>query len=624
MYRFTQLPSVTVSTVGAQLYPDEQLVTHQDGVGLYDGRDKSPSHDHGRIVLTSHRVMFIPTPPPTSTSTTTKTALPIALELELVKQTEYWTGFLKSSPKITLVLHPSSPRTSTPDSISTPTSRAPSRTSTVTAATRSWICRVCGMNNQPSLERGLECSLCGVKHDPASVPAAVSYPTLPTPVTNASMTTTVAAATTTTTRAKTTACPVCTFLNHHSMNRCEMCDTLLPSTTPPATVPSPSPVAASTSRPSTPSTTTSGDEFVRLSFRRGGINQFYAHLKDSLAKKLWQHGAPVHRSLAAASSSDETAQVVEPSKGGGIDAILRGIDLSSQTRTDSLTDAVKDLQSLMTKAKEMIHLAQSINAQISTSSTSTSTSQAAQTLANSSLTSLGLVQGRVVTSDQSRSEQEYHHSLARELANLLLPPRTISAPRTRNGTSSTTAGFVEEKGGIVGLDEVWCRWNRARGVALVSPKSFKSSIEYLPIYTDRKIQSLTFDAVDARGNPRKGTGLTILYDSDRSSPERIRDQMYRLIETKLEPSTDHDTDHAQDETNSGQSSRIVDRTGITVLEIARHTRLSLGIAKSLVGWIEIELGGIVRDSPAGSRGQGAGGEIRYDRDYITGFEWDGQ
>ena len=38
------------------------------------------------------------------------------------------------------------------------------------------------------------------------------------------------------------------------------------------------------------------------------------------------------------------------------DAILRGIDLNSQTRTDSLEDAVKDLESLMKKAKEMVSI----------------------------------------------------------------------------------------------------------------------------------------------------------------------------------------------------------------------------------------------------------------------------
>lgn len=37
MNRFDPLPSVTLKTLSAQLYPDETLILHQDGVGLYDG-----------------------------------------------------------------------------------------------------------------------------------------------------------------------------------------------------------------------------------------------------------------------------------------------------------------------------------------------------------------------------------------------------------------------------------------------------------------------------------------------------------------------------------------------------------------------------------------------------------
>lgn len=37
MNRFESLPSLTLNTLSAQLYPDETLILHQDGVGLYDG-----------------------------------------------------------------------------------------------------------------------------------------------------------------------------------------------------------------------------------------------------------------------------------------------------------------------------------------------------------------------------------------------------------------------------------------------------------------------------------------------------------------------------------------------------------------------------------------------------------
>ena len=157
------------------------------------------------------------------------------------------------------------------------------------------------MKNLPTLELGLKCSLCGIKHDssssnPPPAPSISPYPTFPT--------------TTTTTMNKIDpppprqqeldpietgsklSCPVCTFLNHHSMNRCEMCDTLLPTATTTVTPRPSTPSSNTTSRPNTPSGggSGSGGEFVRLSFRKGGINQFYTRLKEQLSRKAWDLG----------------------------------------------------------------------------------------------------------------------------------------------------------------------------------------------------------------------------------------------------------------------------------------------------------------------------------------------
>lgn len=177
-----------------------------------------------------------------------------------------------------------------------------------------------------------------------------------------------------------------------------------------------------------------------------------------------------------------------------LDAILRGIDLESQTRTDSLEDALKDLESLMKKAKEMvsvyslsslflslsswsdktpsslqIQLAQSINSQLTSSSSTSnadSNSRQASNLASTSLSSLGLLSSVAVTSDQSKSEKEYHHSLARELASLLQPQR--SPPNSNSSSDKQVVGLIEKRGGVIGLDELWCVWNRARGVGELS------------------------------------------------------------------------------------------------------------------------------------------------------------
>lgn len=63
-----------------------------------------------------------------------------------------------------------------------------------------------------------------------------------------------------------------------------------------------------------------------------------------------------------------------------------------------------------------------------------------------SLVSLGLLPETVVTLDQLKKADEYHTALARELGDLL----------------NSSTGLMRL--GLVGLDQVWYAWNRARGV----------------------------------------------------------------------------------------------------------------------------------------------------------------
>ncbi|GAA6018704.1 hypothetical protein JCM11491_001272 [Sporobolomyces phaffii] len=619
MNRFDSLPSVTLDTLSAQLYPDETLVLSQDGVGLYDGKDKSPLHYEGRLHLTSHRLVFV---------STASDAIPAAaLPLALVRQTEYWTGFLKSSPKITLLLHPSEPPP-------TPTPIADSAAPALSSADRSWVCRVCGMKNVPTLELGLKCSLCGVPNDLPPAPASSPSPLAPPAPASTSLDPVETGSRIT--------CPTCTFLNHHSMARCEMCDTPLPSFPSAAATrtrprrPS-TPSTAASSRPSTPSLALApaagggGGDYVRLSFRRGGIQPFYAALKDCLGKKQWQLGSanvPVARAVERTKGMTTTEGASSPlhksSSGVGIDAILRGIDLNTQTRTDSLDDALKDLESLMKKAKEMIQVAQSINARLSASTTAAAgggggggdpaaaKNAAASKLASTSLSSFGLLSSVAVTADQSRSDLEYHHSLARELASLLQPR---VAPHGSHGPT-----LIDARGGVIGLDELWCAWNRARGVALVSPSDLACAVAHLERYTDRPaLRALTF--------PR--SGLTILH-TPTYSPDAFRDRLLRAIDRNGKDDDDVAEDKDEDEDDEREK-------GVGLLDVAQREGLSLGLTKEMIELVELDESGgsggggrrhygegIVRDAgPGGGTGEASQG-VRWYRDWITGFEWDGQ
>lgn len=110
-----------------------------------------------------------------------------------------------------------------------------------------------------------------------------------------------------------------------------------------------------------------------------------------------------------------------------------------------MSSALTDLEALMAQAKDMVDLAQSLNAKLASNGGSESDDTKEATLIKSSLQAMGMVDV-AVTPEMARSRQDYAKKLAQELDAVL---------RGRN--------ILQERG-IVGLDEAWCIWNRARGV----------------------------------------------------------------------------------------------------------------------------------------------------------------
>ncbi|KAF9267834.1 hypothetical protein L218DRAFT_977819 [Marasmius fiardii PR-910] len=157
--------------VEALLFQDEELLTSQDGVGLYIGNDKIPDRQSGITHLSSHRLFYIDSAHPTRLS--------FSLNLSLVKKTEYYAGLFTSSSKASLYLSSESSKNPAP-----------------------WTCSVCGYRNPPGFSAA--CGLCGV---PAPTSVQKPEPKLKSTSNNA--------------------CPTCTFINHPSLTTCEMCDTPL-------------------------------------------------------------------------------------------------------------------------------------------------------------------------------------------------------------------------------------------------------------------------------------------------------------------------------------------------------------------------------------------------------------
>lgn len=174
---------------------------------------------------------------------------------------------------------------------------------------------------------------------------------------------------------------------------------------------------------------------------------------------------------------------------------MRNVEASAQNMETDLSDAFKDLEALMVKAQDLVHLAGELNEKFSASSNnatkplshsgtlspwktssswdSTNSPTASSMFATtslvpfaepeeakfirSSLAQLGLqLSNAPVTADMIRDERNWIEELARELAGMLQSSRD-------GGPGQKSVGIMKDRG-IVGLDEIWGGWNRARGV----------------------------------------------------------------------------------------------------------------------------------------------------------------
>jgi ESCRT-II complex subunit VPS36 len=142
-----------------------------------------------------------------------------------------------------------------------------------------------------------------------------------------------------------------------------------------------------------------------------------------------------------------------------IGGIMQSVETSAQATSDSLDSALKDLETLMLKAKDMVRLASELNERLTSKGADSEPEEA--TFIRNSLSQLGLhMPNAPVTQDMLLDESNWIEELAKELA-AILQGSASSSPYDRRDNSNT--GLMKQRG-IIALDEVWGGWNRARGV----------------------------------------------------------------------------------------------------------------------------------------------------------------
>ncbi|KAI0641046.1 EAP30/Vps36 family-domain-containing protein [Trametes meyenii] len=616
--------------VPALLYDDEVLLSSQENVGIYDGPQKSMHHQAGTIHITTHRLFYIDSAHTFSRS--------FAVDLTHVARTEHYAGLFTSSPKVTLYLK-SLPTPA--EGWSASRSEDPSSARPSTNVVEFWECEVCSNRNPIGLTSSgsFVCALCGVPR--ASMKASIDIPSrskstpippsLSTSVPSSSLAKLSISGSASSTPPNSEAesgsneiaCTACTFLNNPFLRQCEICGTPLPRTLPQPQAPHPPAKSAPTSRPTTPAIDEDDDfedtpdkRMIRLSFRKGGDKSFYNVLKRSLLGKAWENKP----NASTAADNEAGGPSSRPLGRSGINGILRSVETTANTSQSNMEDALADLEALMIKWKDMVKLAQDLNERLTAASTPvpsitpgiqsrSSTPGPAPTLATqavepeeatfirSSLAQLGLqMTNAPVTQDMVRDERAWFDQLARELAGVL------------EGTGAKGAGEgMMRRRGIVGLDEVWGGWNRARGVALIPPATFLQVLPHLPGFTHPPIRMRTFAA----------SGLSVLHTPPYGS--------------------------------AAFAARTVGLLALagprTTVEIAQEEDLPIGLTQEMVDEVEAD-GEICRDeggagvaifsglSAASAHTETAGanagwaasggGEVRWWTNVFRGYVWDGQ
>ncbi|KAG7381416.1 Vacuolar protein-sorting-associated protein 36 [Phytophthora pseudosyringae] len=185
--------------------------------------------------------------------------------------------------------------------------------------------------------------------------------------------------------------------------------------------------------------------FLKLSFKDGGRDDFFNPLEASLKRKAWKDTQPSHltdRRLVKRQFNAADA---------GIAGIMRRQQEAQKETTELAATAFSDLANMMLKARDMVSL---IERYVDTQKAVELSEEDGATTSReediNKLSSLMLDMGITSPVTRENSGAAYYEQLARQLAEYL-------------------SDHMPKNGGIMTLSDIYCMFNRARGVELVSP-----------------------------------------------------------------------------------------------------------------------------------------------------------
>ncbi|XP_051124051.1 vacuolar protein sorting-associated protein 36 [Andrographis paniculata] len=190
--------------------------------------------------------------------------------------------------------------------------------------------------------------------------------------------------------------------------------------------------------------------FVIMLIVRGkaDVDSFVGKLWDAWRGRAWEASGSASAEDAEGSSSGSLA--IRPPV-VGVAGILRKEQEMWESTDKSLQDAFQDLNALMSKAKEMVMLAEKMRSKLLSGTNNQGSETNDDEMGTKEemqdwLLSVGIVSP--VTKESAGAL--YHQQLSRQLADFIKIP-------------------LERAGGMINLIDIYCLFNRARGTELISP-----------------------------------------------------------------------------------------------------------------------------------------------------------
>nr|XP_018679484.1 PREDICTED: vacuolar protein sorting-associated protein 36 isoform X1 [Musa acuminata subsp. malaccensis] len=179
---------------------------------------------------------------------------------------------------------------------------------------------------------------------------------------------------------------------------------------------------------------------------------FYCRLLEVLRSRQWE-------AAVVAEKRNTDSGIAEPPMAAaarvrmpvvGVSGILRKEQELWESTDKSLQEAFQDLNALMSKAKDMVQLAEKMRLKLLSSSSASSNADDEEMGSKQEMQDWLLSVGIVSPVTKESAGALYHQQLSRELADFVKLP-------------------LERAGGMIALVDVYCLFNRARGTALISP-----------------------------------------------------------------------------------------------------------------------------------------------------------